>query len=180
MRYDMQRLERMTLEELRTAADELGVKVKRTHTPKMIAYLILDAQADQRAADVEAKEAEKTAKRAERQRVRVHQAPQKINTSQLKSNSVLATVGNAQEQIAQMQEQLKQNNHKANKTVQAVEARKPLNEAKMEELKVKFELRDCRRAFGQHYLNNGVKSRKYSRKSRRHSRRRENADARRK
>ena len=25
-----------------------------------------------------------------------------------------------------------------------------------EELKVKFELRDCRRAFGQHYLNNGV------------------------
>ena len=131
MQYDMQRLERMTLEELRSAAEELGVKVKRTHTPKMIAYLILDAQADKRAADVEAKEAEKSAKR---QRVRMKTAPQKINTSNLKSNSVLATVGNPQEEIVQMQEQLKQQNHKANRTVQAVEARKPLNEASEQKL----------------------------------------------
>ena len=126
MQYDMQRLERMTLEELRSAAEELGVKVKRTHTPKMIAYLILDAQADKRAADVEAKEAEKSARR---QRIRMKTGPQKVNTSNLKSNNMLATVGNEQEQIAQMQEEMKRQNHKANRTVQAVEARKPLNEA---------------------------------------------------
>ena len=95
MQYDMQRLERMTLEELRAAAEELGVKVKRAHTPKMIAYLILDAQADKRAADVEAKEAEKSAKRSgERQRKRVKTSVQRVNTDKLVKNDVIATVGN--------------------------------------------------------------------------------------
>ncbi|MBO4665930.1 MAG: transcription termination factor Rho [Paludibacteraceae bacterium] len=131
MQYDMQRLERMTLEELRSAADELGVKVKRNHTPKMIAYLILDAQADKRAADVEAKEAEKSAKR---QRVRMKTTAQKINTSNLKSNTMIATVGNAKDEIAQIQEEVKRQNHKANRTVQAVQARQPLNEASEQKL----------------------------------------------
>ena len=129
MQYDMQRLERMTLEELRAAAEELGVKVKRAHTPKMIAYLILDAQADKRAADVEAKEAEKSAKRSgERQRKRVKTSVQRVNTDNLVKNDVIATVGNEREEMSQIQEQLKQNNHKANKTVQAVQARLPLSE----------------------------------------------------
>ena len=131
MQYDMQRLERMTLEELRAAAEELGVKVKRTHTPKMIAYLILDAQADKRAADVEAKEAEKSAKRnGERQRKRVKTSVQRVNTDNLVKNDIIATVGNEKEEMNQIQENMKQNNHKANKTVQAVQARQPLNEAK--------------------------------------------------
>ena len=121
----------MTLEELRSAADELGVKVKRNHTPKMIAYLILDAQADKRAADVEAKEAEKSAKR---QRVRMKTTAQKINTSNLKSNTMIATVGNAKDEIAQIQEEVKRQNHKANRTVQAVQARQPLNEASEQKL----------------------------------------------
>ena len=57
MIYDMKRLERMSLEELQTVAKELGLKVRKTQTPKMLAYAIIDAQADQRAAQVEAKEA---------------------------------------------------------------------------------------------------------------------------
>ena len=44
----------------------------------------------------------------------------------MKSEQVVATVGSEQEQLAEMQEQLKANNHKPNKTVQQVEARKPL------------------------------------------------------
>ena len=131
MQYDIQKLERMTLDELRAAATELGIKVRKAQTPKMLAYSILDAQADQRAAVVEAKEADKQSRRqagGERQRVRVKAAPQRIRTDNLKSATALATVGSEKEQLNQMQEQLKQNNHKANKTVQAVEARKPLSE----------------------------------------------------
>ncbi len=131
MQYDMQKLERMTLEELKAAAAELGINVRRSHTAKMIAYLILDAQADKRAADVEAKEAERTAKRNsnERKRTRVKTAVQRVNTDNLVNRDVLATVGNAKEEMTQIHEQLKQNPHKANKTVQAVQARQPLNEA---------------------------------------------------
>jgi len=123
MQYDLQKLERMTLEELKTIAESLGITVRRSHTAKMIAYSILDAQADNRAAAVEAKAAEKEAKR---KRVRVKTAPQKVTTSANQS-AVQGTVGNEREQMNQIQEQQKQINHKANRTVQAVEARKPLN-----------------------------------------------------
>jgi len=123
MQYDLQKLERMTLEELKTIAESLGITVRRSHTTKMIAYSILDAQADNRAAAVEAKAAEKEAKR---KRVRVKTAPQKVTTSANQS-AVQGTVGNEREQMNQIQEQQKQINHKANRTVQAVEARKPLN-----------------------------------------------------
>ncbi|MBR1427289.1 MAG: transcription termination factor Rho [Paludibacteraceae bacterium] len=134
MQYDMNKLEQMTLEELTEAANALGLKPRRTHTPKMIMYQILDAQADKRAADVQAREDAREERRAaegegKRKRERLKQKPQaqKINTDNMKSASVLATVGNEQEQVAQMQEQLAQNNHKANRTVQAIEARKPLS-----------------------------------------------------
>ena len=135
MQYDMQKLERMTLEELQAAAKELGISVRRSHTAKMIAYLILDAQADKRAAEVEAKAAAaanaegNSAKRgSERKRTRMKTTVQRVNTDNLPGNTVLATVGNAREEMNQLQEQLKQNPHKANKTVQAVQARQPLNE----------------------------------------------------
>ncbi len=68
MQYDMKRLERMSLEELREVADSLGLKTRRSQTAKMIAYSILDAQADQRAEEVQAKQTNK------RERVRIHQA----------------------------------------------------------------------------------------------------------
>jgi len=140
MQYDMQRLERMTLEELKAAATELGINVRRTHTAKMIAYLILDAQADKRAADVEAKEAERQAKRTEkieRKRTRVKTTVQRINTDKIVNREIVAMVGNGESEMSLIQEQLKQNPHKANKTVQAVQARQPLNEAAEESLRAK-------------------------------------------
>ena len=132
MQFDMQKLERMSLEELRTAATELGIKVRKAHTPKMLAYAILDAQADQRAAVVEAKEAEKEERRkasGDRKRVRVKASPQLIRTDNLKSATALATVGSEKEEMSQIHEHLKANPHKANRTVQAVEARKPLSDS---------------------------------------------------
>ena len=56
MLYDLKKLERMSLEEIRGVAESLGIRTRRSHTPKMIAYLILDAQADQRAEEVQARE----------------------------------------------------------------------------------------------------------------------------
>jgi transcription termination factor Rho len=100
----------------------------------------LDAQADKKAADVQAKEETRIARKAtinqggeneadaqpkrKRVRVKTKAQPEKVSTDSLKSNTVLATVGNEQQQMGEMQEQLRQNNHKQNKTIQALEARK--------------------------------------------------------
>ena len=140
MQYDIKKLERMTSEELREVAGSLGLKPRKSHTDKMIIYSILDAQADKKAADVQAKEEARIARKAtinqggeneadaqpKRKRVRVKTKAQleKVSTDSLKSNTVLATVGNEQQQMGEMQEQLRQNNHKQNKTIQALEARK--------------------------------------------------------
>lgn len=123
----MQKLERLSLEELTSIAKELGLTVRKSYKEKQIAYAILDAQGDQRAADVEAKVAKREAKTT-RQRVRVKKNAERVDTTNLKSASVVATVGNEKEQLQQMQAQMKEDKHKANRTVQAVEARKPLNE----------------------------------------------------
>lgn len=133
MQYDMKKLERMSLDDLKGVASELGVKVKRTMNERTIIYAILDAQADQKAASVQAKEDARqvgndanSPKRRERIRVRTTSLPQHVSTNNLRSNTVLAIVGTEQQQMGEMQEQLLQNNHKANRTVQAIEARKPL------------------------------------------------------
>ena len=130
----------MTSEELREVAGSLGLKPRKSHTDKMIIYSILDAQADKKAADVQAKEEARIARKAtinqggeheadaqpkrKRVRVKTKAQPEKVSTDSLKSNTVLATVGNEQQQMGEMQEQLRQNNHKQNKTIQALEARK--------------------------------------------------------
>ena len=132
MIYDIKKLEQMTLEELQALATELGIKVRKGHTQKMLVYSILDAQADQKAASVEAKEQAKlekqVAKTEKRERTRLKRDPQKVETANLKADRMIATVGSEQEQMAMMNEQLQQNNHKANRTVQAIESRKPLNQ----------------------------------------------------
>ena len=135
MQYDMRQLERLSLDELRETAQKVGAKIKKSFTPQMIIYAILDAQADQKAADVQAKEEKREAERKDRktgrrERVRVKAQPEKIDTDRLRSSKVMATVGNEQDQLGEMHEQLKQNNHHANRTVQAIEARKPLSKAK--------------------------------------------------
>ncbi|MCR5049727.1 MAG: transcription termination factor Rho [Paludibacteraceae bacterium] len=137
MQYDLQKLERMTLDEVREIAVEMGLSPRRSQSIREISYAILDAQADNRAAVVQAKEeAREAADLPKRERARgVRRQAKKVNTTNLKSEQVVATVGSEQEQLAEMQEQLKANNHKPNKTVQQVEARKPLAqvEAALEE-----------------------------------------------
>ena len=130
MVYDMKRLERMTLEELQAVAAELGIKTRKSHTPKMIAYLILDAQADQRAAQVEAKEAAKAERGAgeKRERVRMKRSAEKVDTQRMKAEKVLVTVGSEKDQMQEMQDQLSENNHQPNRTVQSVLARTPLQD----------------------------------------------------
>ena len=126
MQYELQKLERMTLDEVREIAVSMGLSPRRSQSIREISYAILDAQADNRAAVVQAKEDERAAAGlpAKRERTRgVKRNATKVNTSNLKSEQVIATVGSEKEEMAKMQEDLQANNHKPNKTVKAV---KPL------------------------------------------------------
>ena len=108
MQYDMQKLGRMTLEQLTEVAHSFGLKVGRNASLQSIIYDILDAQADKRGAEVQAKEDAKQAKNEEKKRgkrQRIQNAPTKVNTDNLKSNRVIATVGNEQETLGQMKEE---------------------------------------------------------------------------
>ena len=104
----MQKLGRMTLEQLTEIAGTFGIKVRRNASLQSIIYEILDAQADKRGAEVQAKEEAKQAKAEEKKRnkrARIQAAPTKVNTDNMKSNRVLATVGNEQETLSQMKEE---------------------------------------------------------------------------
>lgn len=128
MQYELQKLERMTLDEVREIAVSMGLKPRRSQSLREISYAILDAQADNRAAVVQAKEDAREAAGlpSKRERARgVKRNAAKVNTSNLKSGQVLATVGSEKEEMAKMQEDLKANNHKPNKTVIAA---KPMAE----------------------------------------------------
>lgn len=110
----------MTLDEVREIAESMGLRPRRSQSIRELSYAILDAQADQRAAVVEAREQQR--EETKRERVRgVRRQAQKVNTANMKSEQVIATVGNEKEQLAEMQEQLKANNHKPNKTVQTIQ-----------------------------------------------------------
>ena len=108
MQYDMQKLGRMTLEQLTEIAGQFGIKVRRNASLQSIIYDILDAHADRRGAEVQAKEDAKQAKNEEKKRnkrARIQAAPTKVNTDNLKSNRVLATVGSEKETLDQMKEE---------------------------------------------------------------------------
>ena len=108
MQYDMQKLGRMTLEQLTEIAASFGLKVGRNASLQSIIYDILDAQADKRGAEVQAKEDAKQAKNEEKKRgkrQRIQNTPTKVNTDNLKSNRMIATVGNEQETLGQMKEE---------------------------------------------------------------------------
>lgn len=145
MQYEMSKLERMTLEEVVEIAKSLGLSPKRQHTQKMVIYQILDAQADNRAAQVQAKEDAREERRQQmiesgellpngkRKRERVKAKAQKVSTQGTKAANIEGTVGTEKQQMAEMQAQLADNNHKPNKTVQKVEARKLLASAPVKE-----------------------------------------------
>ena len=108
MQYDMQKLGRMTLEQLTEIAASFGLKVGRNASLQSIIYDILDAQADKRGAEVQAKEDAKQAKNEEKKRSkrqRIQNTPTKVNTDNLKSNRMIATVGNEQDTLGQMKEE---------------------------------------------------------------------------
>ena len=108
MQYDMQKLGRMTLEQLKEIATSFGLKVGRNASLQSIIYDILDAQADKRGAEVQAKEDAKQAKNEEKKRgkrQRIQNTPTKVNTDNLKSNRMIATVGNEQETLGQIKEE---------------------------------------------------------------------------
>jgi transcription termination factor Rho len=108
MQYDMQKLGRMTLEKLTEIAKTFDIKVRKDASLQSIIYDILDAQADRRGAEVQAKEDAKQAKNEEKKRgkrQRIQSSPTKVNTDNLKSNRVMATVGNEQETLGQMKEE---------------------------------------------------------------------------
>ena len=121
MQYDLQKLERMPLEQVREIAQEMGLSPRRSQSIREISYAILDAQADKRAAVVQAKEEARAAagQTGKRERKRgVKAAPKKIEIAIAKAD--IGTVGNEKEQMAQMRGQLEADNHKPTKTVKAV------------------------------------------------------------
>ena len=142
MQYELQKLERMSLDEVREIAVSMGLSPRRSQSIREISYAILDAQADQRAAQAQAKEdARAAAGKPKRERIRsVNRVVAKVNTSNLKSNNVMATVGTEEEQIAQMKEQIKSDNHRPNRTVVQVQGHlteeMPAEAPKAEEPKV--------------------------------------------
>ncbi len=143
MQYDLSKLERMTLDEVREIAQQMGIKTRRSQGIREISYLILDAQADNRAAEVQAKIEAKAERKAqegekrERKRVTVkQQKAKKIHIDILKDEN-MGTVGVPQEEMNAMIAKNKENEHKPNKTVQALEARKPLSEKKVKNERVK-------------------------------------------
>ena len=114
----------MTLEQVREIAVEMGLNPRRSQSIREISYAILDAQADQRAADVQAREEARAAagQAPKRERTRgVKRTAKKVSTAGSKSERVLATVGTEKEQLAQMEEQIVTDAHRPNKTVQAVQ-----------------------------------------------------------
>ena len=104
----MQKLGRMTLEQLTEVAKTFDIKVRKDASLQSIIYEILDAQADRRGAEVQAREEAKQAKNEDKKRnkrQRIQATPTKVNTDNLKSNRVVATVGNEQETLGQMKEE---------------------------------------------------------------------------
>ena len=131
MTYDITQLQSMTLEELKAIAKELGVKTGHKKETMPIVYSILDAQADRHAEEVQAEEDARTSAGQDgprRERKRMKRGPEKVSTDNLKAERVIATVGNEQEQLGEMQASLEANNHKKNKTVMSIEARRPLEQ----------------------------------------------------
>ena len=80
MQYELQKLERMSLDEVREIAVSMGLSPRRSQSIREISYAILDAQADNRAAVVQAKEdaREAAGKPAKRERARIKREPKKV------------------------------------------------------------------------------------------------------
>ena len=126
MQYELQKLERMSLEDVRAIAVSMGLNPRRSQSIREISYAILDAQADNRAAAVQAKEEARAAAGLPAKRERTRGVKREATKVKVAEKPILATVGSEKEQMNEMQEHIEANNHKPNKTVKAV---KPLETA---------------------------------------------------
>ena len=104
MQYDMQKLGRMTLDQLIEIAQTFNLKVSRGASEQSVIYQILDAQADKHGAEMQAR-AEAREERRKGKRARIQSVPQKVNTDNLKGNRVLATVGSKEQTLGQIKEE---------------------------------------------------------------------------
>lgn len=104
MQYDMQKLGRMTLDQLIEIAQTFNLKVSRGASEQSVIYQILDAQADKHGAEMQAR-AEAREERRKGKRARIQNVPQKVNTDNLKGNRVLATVGSKEQTLGQIKEE---------------------------------------------------------------------------
>ena len=132
MQYELQKLERMSLEDVRAIAVSMGLNPRRSQSIREISYAILDAQADNRAAAVQAKEEARAAAGLPAKRERTRGVKREATKVKVAEKPILATVGSEKEQMNEMQEHIEANNHKPNKTVKAV---KPLETAPLTEEK---------------------------------------------
>ena len=107
MTYDINQLGQLTLDELKQVAKDFGLKVKRNAEAQGLIYEILDAQAIQHAAEVEAKADARTTRKRERTRVAQKQEKvEKVGLAHLKDKGPKMT-SQAEEQKA-MAEQVEQ------------------------------------------------------------------------
>ena len=92
MQYELQKLERMSLDEVREIAVSMGLNPRRSQSIREISYAILDAQADNRAAVVQAKEdaREAAGKPAKRERARIKREPKKVEAPKAEEPKVEA------------------------------------------------------------------------------------------
>ena len=132
MQYELQKLERMSLEDVRAIAVSMGLNHRGSRSIREISYAILDAQADNRAAAVQAKEEARAAAGLPAKRERTRGVKREATKVKVAEKPILATVGSEKEQMNEMQEHIEANNHKPNKTVKAV---KPLETAPLPEEK---------------------------------------------
>ena len=132
MQYELQKLERMSLEDVRAIAVSMGLNPRRSQSIREISYAILDAQADNRAAAVQAKEEARAAAGLPAKRERTRGVKREATKVKVAEKPILTTVGSEKEQMNEMQEHIEANNHKPNKTVKAV---KPLETAPLPEEK---------------------------------------------
>jgi len=120
MQYELQKLERMSLDDVREIAKSMGLNPRRNQSIREISYAILDAQADNRAAVVQAKEEARAAagKPSKRERTRgVQRAAAKVVAT---DKTPKGSAGTEKEQMAEMQATIEANNHRPNRNVQAL------------------------------------------------------------
>jgi len=108
----------MSLDDVREIAERMGLKPRRSQSIRELSYAILDAQADNRAAVVQAKEDERAAAGLPPKRERARGVRRTATKVKVSDKPILATVGTEKEQMAQMQEQMEADNHRPNRTVQ--------------------------------------------------------------